>query len=297
VGGGVAPGGSIVAWRWPPHLGWGPDWPFPGYLESFGIPLFLGIGGFALALRRRWEVGCVAFVVFLASFAAPHLVEFRQSPPNTAKLFVASTLACALAGGPALAVLAARLRSPRRLLAVTLLLSCTSPVLFLWVRAWGPLGCDVTLPPIPPMLLPPPAGGVDRSVGEWLAANAAPEDVVLTVSPYLTPHSGVPSFAPQEGVWAWYRALDPSGEHGRNLERLWRNLDPELLARYRIRWVVVGPEEERRMGPEARKALGEGARFERVPEVTTGRERRVWRVTRRGVTTAAGPTRLDSGRR
>jgi hypothetical protein len=277
-GGVVAPSESVLALRWPPHLGWGPTWPFPGYLESFGVPVLLGLVGIRAAIRSRWEAGLVAAVSLAIGLAIPHAVEFRQNPWDTSKLFVPAMLAAAILGGPVLARYASR--SKVRLPLTILILSSTlSPLLFLWVRALGPLGIDPALGPWPAVLIPPPAGGLDRAVGEWLGPAASPGDVVLAASPYVTAYSGVPSFAPRPDIWAWSQSLDPTGRFGSEHDRLWEYLHADELARHRIRWILVGPAERLKLKAVAQRALLDRRRFTLVIELGTGdQQRRLFRV-------------------
>lgn len=273
----VTVGQSTIGLRWPPRLGWGESRPFPGYLDAFGIPTLLGIAGGAVAVRRGCRGGIVLSVALLAGLAGPHMVELRQNPWDTVKLFVPAALAAGILGGWLLAWFRERRTGAcaRWTVGLILVTSSVSPGLFLWVRAWGPLGIDENLPPIPLVLLPPPAGGLDRTVGEWISVRASSRDVILTGSPYVTPFSGVPSFAPQEHVWGWYRWLDRDGRYRRDLECLWQTLSCELVDRYGIRWVVIGPTERGRLGSQARRALEESGRFSLVHTVGDGTTRRM----------------------
>ncbi|MBI4862735.1 MAG: hypothetical protein HY815_21110 [Candidatus Riflebacteria bacterium] len=277
----VAPGGGLLALRWPPHLGWGDDWPFPGYLEAFGIPAALAVPGIWLALRWRWEAGLLLSAIAIGTFAGPHVVEFRQSPWNTTKLFVPFMLCSSVLAATLLAHVTAAMTRPwrRRYLFACLLPACASPLLFLWVRALGPLDVDPAHRPIPRVLLPPPEGGLDRVAGEWLSLHAGRDDVALALGLHVTAFSGVPSFAPPGGTSAWAHSLDPDGRYRRDLALLWRKLPSELVARYRIRWIVVGPAERALLGPEAvrsladptrarlRATIGSGAQARRIHEV------------------------------
>ena len=255
--GGVPANGATVALRWPPHLGW-PEADFPGYLACFGVPALVALAGAARAARARAEPALLFALAGAGAFVAPHLFVFKQSPWNSAKLLVAAQLSAALLAAPVLA--AAR---PRALVALLLCASIASPLLFLWVRLLGPLGIDPALPPIAPMLLPPPAGGLERVAAAWLAARAAPGDVALAVSPHLTAFSGVPSFAPQESVTGWWDATDPDGSARAAHARAWDALDPAELDARAIAWVLWGPSERARAGAQARARLADPRLFRR----------------------------------
>ncbi|HJZ83924.1 MAG TPA: hypothetical protein VKN99_02085 [Polyangia bacterium] len=242
--------------------------PLSPYLWQLGLPVLVAPLSALWALRRRQPLALLVLAVAAGSFAIPHFLRYRHSS-DVEKFFVIAAIAFALLLALAWLDLATRgRRGPAWLLSAVLGVGLTGAAP-MWVRHF------VRVMPEQDFGRYDPHSELDAEVARWLDQHSAPHERVLTSSIFPAAGGLLTPIPPWHGVaraQLEIHGYDPRwiAFVGDAVERALRTLDPEDLARLRIRWVVMGDEDAALVGPEARARLREPGQFRRVFQLRRG---------------------------